>query len=95
MKQMFAWMPCAILCVLGGAGTSRAADVPPNSISCTQFHKLPDGGWRTEGAEFSFGMTRHMHLDPQDIHENQVNVNRADLYTAIQQKCGTGKHKGA
>jgi hypothetical protein len=36
-----------------------------------------------------------MHLDPQDIHENQVNVNRADLYTAIQQKCGTTRHKGA
>lgn len=95
MKQTLAWVPCAILCAFGGTGMSRAAEVPPNSISCTQFHRLPDGGWHTDGAEFSFGVTRRVHLDPQDIHENQVNVNRADLYGAIQQKCGKGQRKGA
>lgn len=76
---------------VGGAGASLAKDMPTNSISCSQFTKLPSGAWHTAHAEFGFAQTKMVKLGPTVVTPHSLYINRHDFYPVLEQKCGSAK----
>jgi hypothetical protein len=80
----------AVAAIVSGAATARAQSLPPNTLNCADFTKRPDGSWYVDNATFDFGTVKHMTLGKTVITKRAYGLSGADLYDALETKCGKG-----
>ncbi len=79
-------MLAASLAILG---TARAAELPPNTVACRDFTKLPSGNWHTDHAEFDLGPAKDTTMVDTTIAPGSFDLgDGADLYRVLEAKCG-------
>lgn len=72
-------------------GTVRAAELPPNTVACRDFKKLPSGNWHTDRAEFDLGPAIDTTMVDTTIAPGSFNLgDGVDLYRVLEAKCGAG-----
>ncbi len=70
----------------------QADALPPNTIDCRAFERLPDGNWRVgPPTTFDFGNIKGTILAHQTITPNFLNLGDLDLFDVIEQKCGRSR----
>lgn len=71
------------------AAFAQNANLPPNTIDCAQFQQFGDGWTEIGTATFDLGSAQQATLSNQPITPNSMNIGGYDLYSVIQQKCGS------
>ncbi len=84
------WMAAA----LGAAGVltspawARSNSLPPNTIDCGAFDRLPDGTWRVgPPTTFDFGTVKGTILAHETIMPHLLKLGDMDLFDVIEKKC--------
>jgi len=75
----------------GCFASAQSRDLPPNTIDCTAFTKLPNGNWHVGArTSFNFGNTKQI-LQNQDIRPHFLFIRAFDFYEVLERKCGGQK----
>ena len=78
-----------LLMLLTSTAFAQSSSLPPNTIDCSQFQQFGDGWTEVGDAVFDLGSATQTHLSGQPVTPNSINVGGYDLYTVLQQKCGS------
>ena len=69
-------------------GPARAAELPPNTVACRDFTKLPSGNWHTDHAEFDLGPAKDTTMVDTTIAPGSFDLgDGVDLYRVLEAKC--------
>ncbi len=79
-----------VLLMLSPTATfAQSLNPPPNTIDCSQFQQFGDGWTEVGTATFDLGSAKQASLSNQPITPNAINIGGYDLYSVLQQKCGS------
>jgi len=68
---------------------AQPAPLPPNTIDCSAFKKLPNGSWYVGApTTFDIGSVKRMTLSNSTLNLNSMNLGGANLYGVLERKCG-------
>ncbi len=81
----------AIICTSAFAQTK--SELPPNTIDCNGFQKLPNGGWyaKADNPSFDLGNSKHITMTNSTFGSRAFNIGGYDLADVLDRKCGTSK----
>ena len=78
---------CTALAFAAGATVAQTRDLPPNTINCAAFAKLPNGDWHVGArTSFVFGRTKQV-MENQTIKPRLFFLSAFDFYEVLQRKC--------
>jgi hypothetical protein len=77
------------LLLLAGYAVAQTAQLPPNTINCSGFKKMPDGTWfaAADNRPFDIGAARGVTVTNMAIRPGSLVIKDADLYAALEMKC--------
>jgi hypothetical protein len=78
---------CAAICALATQSVSAADVSLTDAINCSDFTHNPDGSWYAKSASLNYGPDSKIQLN---LHHTTITAKDADLFAALNQKCGTG-----
>jgi hypothetical protein len=75
--------------VAGVTSAKPQSTLPPNTIDCSAFTKMPSGIWHVSaGTTFDLGNIKSINLGDMDIGPHLAKVGNIDLYDVLERKCG-------
>jgi hypothetical protein len=80
---------------IGYVAAQTTAELPPNTIDCNGFTKLPNGAWyaKADNPSFDLGNVKHMTITSSTFGTRGLNLGGYDLATVLDAKCGVPSSK--
>jgi hypothetical protein len=78
----------AVVVIVSSSIAQAQTNLPPNTINCADFKKLPNGLWHVAGTTTFEIETNTMTIGDTDIAPHSNVINGFDLYDLLERKCG-------
>jgi hypothetical protein len=83
----------AIICISSASVViaQPQPEIPPNTISCDGFKKMPNGEWFAlpNNPPFDLGAAHQITIASSNVPPRGYRLGGYDLYTVLEAKCGT------